>query len=288
MQKRTSRLPDESAPYLPPGRAGELPNTHKRHLEAIEAGTGLVVVSPGRYPDGYRVPPHRHTRAQLLYAATGVVMVATDEGRWMVPPEHALWVPAGLAHAVEMQGEVVMHSVYVMPGSVTNYAPRVRVVSLTPLMANLIGELMKRPWGTPSTPREELIMALTVSEIPNLEERPLGLPFPAEPKLAQLCRAFVAAPDPHLTIESWAEALAMSRRAFTRAFRRETGVSLSVWRQQACLFNALPRLAAGESVTSVALDLGYDSVAAFTTMFTRMLGTAPRTYLGKRVSKVAA
>ena len=63
------------------------------------------------------------------------------------------------------------------------------------------------------------------------------------------------------------------------ARRRETGLSLSTWRQQACLFAALPRLAGGEAVTSVALDLGYENVAAFTTMFRRMLGKAPRNYL---------
>lgn len=70
----------------------------------------------------------------------------------------------------------------------------------------------------------------------------------------------------------------MSRRAFTRFFRKETGISLSTWRQQAAVFTALPRLAAGEAVTAVALDLGYDSVAAFTTMFRRTMGTAPRAY----------
>lgn len=70
----------------------------------------------------------------------------------------------------------------------------------------------------------------------------------------------------------------MSRRSFTRHFQREIGVSLSVWRQQACLFAAVPRLSEGEPVTSVALDLGYDSVSAFTTMFRRMLGVPPKFY----------
>ena len=32
----------------------------------------------------------------------------------------------------------------------------------------------------------------------------------------------------------------MSRRAFTRLFRRETGMSFMAWRQQACLLCALP------------------------------------------------
>ena len=41
---------------------------------------------------------------------------------------------------------------------------------------------------------------------------------------------------------------------------------------------AIPRLSAGESVTTVALDLGYDSVPAFTHMFRRMLGQPPKSY----------
>ena len=42
---------------------------------------------------------------------------------------------------------------------------------------------------------------------------------------------------------------------------------------------ALPRLASGETVTNVALDLGYDSPSAFTAMFRRILGASPRDYL---------
>jgi AraC-like DNA-binding protein len=96
--------------------------------------------------------------------------------------------------------------------------------------------------------------------------------------LPRSAAAFLANPTARLVIDDWAEQLNMSRRAFTRAFRSETGISLSTWRQQAALFTALPRLAGGESVTTVAFDLGYESVAAFTTMFKRMLGAAPRAY----------
>jgi AraC-like DNA-binding protein len=282
MSRRSSPsvFPDPP-PFVPPGRASALNALHGVRLAEIEASRGPVFAYAGQYPDGYTVPAHRHRHAQLLEAAKGVVMVSTELGRWLVPPDHALWLPPGLAHAVEMLGVVTMHSVYVAEAAAETLPRQVRVVGLTALMQSLIAEALASPRAVAPDARARLINALILAEIARLPLRPLGLPMPREPRLAKLCRAFVAAPDPHLTIEDWAEALAMSRRAFTRAFRAATGLSLSVWRQQACLFTAVPRLADGEPVTSVALDLGYDSAAAFTTMFTRMLGASPRAYFGK-------
>ncbi|MGE8399869.1 MAG: helix-turn-helix domain-containing protein [Burkholderiales bacterium] len=44
---------------------------------------------------------------------------------------------------------------------------------------------------------------------------------------------------------------------------------------------ALARLAAAEPVTRIALDFGYDSPGAFSTMFRRVLGQSPSTYLNR-------
>ncbi|MGL1779435.1 helix-turn-helix domain-containing protein [Vibrio parahaemolyticus] len=40
-------------------------------------------------------------------------------------------------------------------------------------------------------------------------------------------------------------------------------------------------MAGGASVTSVALDLGYDSVSAFIALFKRLLGTTPAAYFAR-------
>ena len=79
-------------------------------------------------------------------------------------------------------------------------------------------------------------------------------------------------------IDDWASSLHMGRRTFTRLFRRETRLSFVTWRQQACILAALPKLAAGASVTYTALELGYENPAAFTTLFKRVLGASPREY----------
>ena len=104
------------------------------------------------------------------------------------------------------------------------------------------------------------------------------MPFPTRPALVARCHAFLERPDARSTIDAWADALAMNRRSFTRLFRRETGISFAEWRQQACLAVALPRLAADDAVTTIALDLGYDSPTSFSTMFKRVVGTAPSRY----------
>ena len=57
---------------------------------------------------------------------------------------------------------------------------------------------------------------------------------------------------------------------------KKTGSSFARWKQQARLLEAIRRLSGGAAVTTVAFDLGYQSPAAFSTMFRRALDIAPR------------
>ena len=255
---------------------------HLRRLDWIEIAKGDVIASACDYPDGHQVAPHSHGRSQLLHALSGVLMVSTGEGRWVVPPDHAMWIPAGTTHAVEMLGAVRMRSAYVLPRATSRLPAALRVLAMTDLMRSLIVEAVEIGADDGSDDRASAIMRLVLHEIPRLAERPFALPLPSDPRLARLCRGFLEAPTPHVTIDDWARKAGMSRRGFTRAFQRETGLSLSLWRRQATLLSALPRLSTGAGVTTVALDLGYDSAPAFTTMFRQMLGMSPRDYLTKR------
>ena len=248
-----------------------------RHA-AIDSADEPAVAFAFYYDSVQHIAEHEHKRAQLLHLLSGVLSVTTRAGRWIMPRDHALWIPAGVRHAVDTVGRVDMQSVYVLPDAISGLPDRLQVTGMTPLMRNLIAEAV-RLQSDPGTPRATFILGAMLHEIPRLPERPLGLPFPTHDRLAQLCRDFVAAPSAHLGIDDWAEAAGLSRRSFTRIFRRQTGLSLSTWRQQACLMAALPRLSAGEPVTAVALDLGYNSMPAFTTMFSRVMGAPPKTYL---------
>lgn len=258
--------------------ADQFHDQQERHAW-LERATPDVIVWQSIFPEGLQVGAHRHSRCQLLHARSGVVLVKTQIGHWLVPSGHATWIPAGVEHAVDMLGNVHLQSVYVVPGAVAGLPASLMVVEMTDLARSLVEAAVLLPPGEPADARARHIHRLVLHEILRLREMPLGLPFPADRRMADLCRAFLRSPSSRITIDAWARALGMSRRTFTRRFHRETGLSLTLWRQQASLFGALPRLAEGETVTSVALDLGYESVAAFTTMFKRMLGKSPRAYL---------
>lgn len=260
---------------LPPRDRGILDAAVQDRLHRLEQANLPVIVIAAEYPDGYSVARHRHRRAQLLHVPRGTVMVATDFGRWLVPAGHAIWLPAGVDHAVEMSGAVRMQSVYVAPERHAERLSGIRVTSMTALASSLIESALEAP---DAAARRDLVEALLVDEIARLPERPLVLPMPRDAKLSALCRRFMAAPSPHLAIDDWAREAGMSRRSFTRQFQRETGFSLAAWRQQALVLSALPSLADGASVTQVAFDLGYESVAAFITMFRRVLGQTPRSF----------
>lgn len=261
-----------------------LNSDHDRNIRWMEESPADVLVHSAEPPHGYVVPEHSHRRTQLLCVFAGVVLVATARGRWMIPPGHALLIPHGLPHSVEMLSDVSMKSVYMMPHDDSARDETPKVLEVTELARSLLLEAIRLQEAQAANRKAELVLSLLVEEIATLEERPLGLPFPADRRLAALCRAYMEAPSPNARLDDWAERLAMSRRTFTRLFRKETGISFVTWRQQASVFACLPQLADGSPVTHVALEAGYESVAAFTTMFRRMLGTSPRTYMVSRRS----
>lgn len=248
-------------------------------IEMVDEAPRPVVAVGNDYPDGHVIPPHRHRRGQLLSSMTGTLVVATPQGTWVMPPQRGMWIPPDTVHDVRVMGAVTLQSLYVEPTATAGLPGCCQVVGISPFMRSLISEALALPLLYDLSGRAGALMTLVQHEMRLLPELPLSLPLPRRPDLAERCRAFLRDPQAHDAIDDWCAALGMSRRSFTRIFRQETGLSFVAWRQQACLVAAVPRLAAGESVTTVAMALGYDNPAAFTTMFRRLLGVSPRDYL---------
>ena len=123
------------------------------------------------------------------------------------------------------------------------------------------------------------LIAVLVDEVLMLESPPLHLPAPRDPRLRSITDVLVDDPSDPRGPSEWSKMVGASERTLARLFVKETGMGFREWRQQLRLLKAIERLAGGEDVTSVALDLGYRSPSAFIAMFKRVLGETPGRYM---------
>ncbi|WP_037573799.1 AraC family transcriptional regulator [Phaeacidiphilus oryzae] len=232
------------------------------------------------YTPGHVLDWHRHRRAQLLYGATGVMIVETVDGAWTVPTDRAILIPPATRHRVTMLG-VSTRSLYLEPSAVAPWWPAsCRIADVPPLVRELLLAAVELDPAYDEGGRDGALAALLLHELAALSTRPslpLHIDLPASPELAALCRGYLTAPDVRLRNEDWARRLATSERAFTRRFRRELGTSPAAWRARARLVAAVPLLRE-HSVTGTAARLGYSSPAAFTAAFSRAFGLPPSVF----------
>jgi AraC-like DNA-binding protein len=240
------------------------------------------------FPSGFAIAPHSHPRAQLIYAADGVMRVISPLGAWVVPPLRAVWIPAGVEHEVRMSGAVAMRTLYIAPRAAPSELGSCAVIEVTPLLRALILRAVEEPIEYDEAGAAGLVMALILAELARATTVPLRIPLPSDPRLAALCRALLNDPAEADTLDHWAERVGASARTLARLFQRETGMGFTQWRQQVRLADAVGRLAKGEPVARVAENLGYSSASAFAAMFRRTLGATPRQYLGHQSSEHTA
>ena len=237
-----------------------------------------VAAMPKDFAAGFTVQPHRHERAQLIYDTAGTMRVSTDDGVWVVPPQRALWMPAGVDHSIGMLSDLTMRTLYLRDDAAASMPQACRVLAVTPLLRELIVRATELPVQYDESGPAGHVVALILTELHGLQSLPLQLPMPSDPRLRTLCRTLLDSPGDPRTLEEWAQTSNASARTLARRFQSETGLSFGAWRQQARVLEARGRLGSGAPVTPVALDLGYDSVSAFSAMFHRATGAPPSAY----------
>jgi AraC-like DNA-binding protein len=214
---------------------------------------------------------------KLIYATRGVMTVYTEGGAWVVPPHRGVWIPAGFEYRMEMTGTVALRMLYVrkrlrpaaLPCSVVNVNPLLRELIVR---TNLIGAL------DAAVPGQKRLIGVILDELKVLTAVPLQLPLPQDRRAAQFAALAGAEAGEKLPLAKTLRQCGVSRRTLERIFRAETAMSLGQWLRRQKLLAALRRLAAGDDVQTIALELGYNSASAFIAMFRRELGQTPKRY----------
>ena len=231
---------------------------------------------------GPEFEPHAHPKAELILTLRGLVTCDVAKGRWMVPAQCALWIPAEMSHTVKTVGEVGLYCLFLDPEVVSGLPSECCTIAVSPLLRELVIAASRLPMLYDAKGPAGNLVDMMLNELVTAPVEYLHLPMSNNARLRKLADTFAVDPSDRATIVEWAQRAAMSERSLSRLIMRETGMTFGRWRQQFQIMVSLERLADGEPVKTVALDLGYDSTSAFIAMFKRALGMAPGKYLAGR------
>jgi AraC-like DNA-binding protein len=223
---------------------------------------------------------HSHDMHQIEYAFEGVAEVETATTHHLLPPQQAVWIPAGLAHRTTLK-RVRSGAVFFDPAMVPGAGDRVRILAATPLLREMILFATRWPIDRPTTDRVGDVYFEALAELVAewLEhEAPLSLPTSTDP----LVRAVMDYTNAHLddvTVARVCAAVGVSERGLRRKFGSVTGLTWREYLLQSRLLRAMALLAEpGRSVVDVSTAVGFESVSAFTRAFGRLTGETPTTY----------
>ncbi|REG49165.1 helix-turn-helix protein [Paraburkholderia sp. BL6669N2] len=222
-------------------------------------------------------PLGAYRRARLIHASAGVLIVRTETERWVVPPGHAVWMPAGLLHRLSAVHPVEFHSLFVMADAAP-LPPHSGAVVPDPLVTALLIAAARLPRDQPLDEPAERLVQVLLDRLPGLRTAPLGLNWPRDQRAQRIADALSANPADAAVLEDLAAAAGVTARTAARLFVKETGQTFGQWRQQLRLLVALERLGAGASVTQVALEVGYSDVSSFIAVFRDAFGDTPARY----------
>ncbi len=244
----------------------------------ISTGDGIHMIA-NSYGKGERLHTHMHREAQLVYAARGTMQVTTPKGRWLVPPDRAVWVPAQLPHAIDVLADIEMRTLYfdlawLAREQRSDTLDSEFVVRVSRLLHETILALFD---GRNNSDRTGLLVRLAVLELHHAEDSATFIPLPHEPRCRRAANIVLGDPTGSHEIETLAREVGTSARTLSRLFSTETQLSFKSWCQRARIAAAIERLSMepNVSVKQLAADLGYASFPAFSHAFRQVTGKTP-------------
>ncbi|QKW38838.1 AraC family transcriptional regulator [Actinomadura sp. NAK00032] len=242
----------------------------------VQAPPPLLVIGGAYFDQGALAEQHQHPDEHLItWSATATVSLRTGERDWLVPPTHALWIPAGCPHRFEVSRAGYGYAVVLSRNGCPITWAEPTGVLVTPLLRELIVHLD----GGAARARaaaESLLLAL-LEPVPSTA---FHVPIPEDPRVRTIAEALLADPADPRDLAAWAHATSTGVRTITRLFDRETGMTFAQWRTLVRVRAALTHLARGKSVGATARAVGYRKPGAFAEAFHRVTGQHPSIYQG--------
>ncbi len=228
------------------------------------------------HPPGRVLLPTQPGWDYIVFAHRGLFTAITESWAWTIPAHRALCVPDGTRLRIDTPRRASIRCLYV-DERLAILGKDVRVVNLSPLTRELLAHAVTSAPMNLDTGANDAMITLLGERLAAEPDAQLHLPLPADPVAKQVAMAIMS--DPALHLDGLVRDANANRRTIERRFAAETRMSLGQWRRRARILAALTMLAQGDSVTLVAVTVGYSSSSSFVAAFRSELGSPPREFM---------
>ena len=248
---------------------------HTLNAPFRDALPAAICFRSAQMPAAAIYPSHSHPWGEFVYALSGVVEVLVDGRHYLVPPQYGIWLPPQVPHTGQNRQVAWHSSLYVSADLCAPLPPEPCALAVTPFVRAMHEHLHQHPPALPQGVNEERLLQVLVDQLSRASRVGSYLPTSNDPLLARLLQLLENAPGDPRTLAELAHACNSTERTMMRRCQRELGMSFAQWRQRLRVVAAMALLEQGNTVESIAFELGYASASAFITMFRRVTGMTP-------------
>jgi AraC-like DNA-binding protein len=241
----------------------------ERELPAVDVLPRPVFARNETLPGATQTIWHSHDWIQISYAIKGMLTLMTEHNQYAIPPQWAVWIPAGVAHQTISSAHVEMRGLYIDRRALPALADesQCQVIEVSPLLRELIRTFCTFPKEYDEEGAEGRLVQVLKDQLIAAATTGFALPIPDDPKIRHMYQVLLAHPDDQRTLQEWGQLLGASEKTLSRHILGNTGLTFRLWRQRLRLFSALRLLEEGTKITQVALACGYESTSAFIVAF---------------------
>lgn len=228
-------------------------------------------------PENATYPIMRHPWGEFVYSFSGVTELRSEGQHLLAAPHMGFWIPPGVQHVGFNRRAAVHFSAYISKELCSGMPDRICSLLVSPLLRAILDNLEDTVFT--GSEQQSRLLRVMVDQVAVCEIADSFVPESDDRQLTRLLQALRDNPADGRNNAELARAFGLSQRTLVRRCSDELGMSLGEWRQRLRVMQAISLLQDGQTVESVALDLGYSTASSFIAMFRRITGNSPARFV---------
>lgn len=236
----------------------------------------IYVTQPESFSD------HKHEKGQLTFFEGGSAHLYSEDSNYFIPTHHFAWIPPKLTHRfVHYKKENIVVRTFYIPAEFSQHEifQEIGIFHANPLMIEVFksfstGEIFpsEKPYDFFTT-----FIQFLPSLLPN--KLTLFLPVSSHEIVRKIQEYLLSNLSDSLHLKDTAKAFNLGEKTFSRLFSHEVGLTYYQYVKNARIMKSIELILEDKlSISEIAYEVGYGSIAAFSNAFYNLTNKRPTDY----------